>query len=69
MVQIEREILSPSHTIESEVKKRLSSVAERVASTKIGQNVLQTVDKVLMVIEQTAKWSLPISKGMISTIY
>lgn len=38
---------------------RVREQAERFASTRIGQFVIERADKALVMIEDTAKWSLP----------
>ncbi|XP_052841400.1 uncharacterized protein LOC128255726 isoform X10 [Drosophila gunungcola] len=42
---------------------RVREQAERFASTKIGQFVIERADRALVMIEDTAKWSLPQEKS------
>ncbi|XP_017077224.1 uncharacterized protein LOC108111999 isoform X4 [Drosophila eugracilis] len=42
---------------------RVREQAERFASTEIGQFVIERADRALVMIEDTAKWSLPVEKS------
>ncbi|KAH8348309.1 hypothetical protein KR084_006384 [Drosophila pseudotakahashii] len=42
---------------------RVREQAERFSSTRIGQFVIERADRALVMIEDTAKWSLPIEKS------
>jgi len=47
---------------------RVREQAERFASTRVGQFVIERADKALAMIEDTAKWSLPQGKQISNII-
>lgn len=55
-----------STQVESEtstVMRALHDIGVRVASTNLGQFGIKKVDKILWIIENTAKWSVPQNIG------
>lgn len=42
---------------------KIQMVCEKFASTGLGQVVLERCDRVLKVLEETAKWSLPLGEN------
>lgn len=41
---------------------KVTQVMEKFASTRMGQMIVERIDRVLKVVEDTAKWSLPQGK-------
>lgn len=60
-----------STQVESEtstVMCALHDIGVRVAATNLGQFAVKKIDKILWIIENTAKWSVPQNMGELNTI-
>lgn len=47
----------------SNVMQALHDIGVRIASTNLGQFAVKKIDKILWIIENTAKWSVPQNMG------
>lgn len=47
----------------SNVMLALHDIGVRIASTNLGQFAVKKIDKILWIIENTAKWSVPQNMG------